>query len=696
MCCSRLSLVAMAVCAASSCGQLTSYVESDESALGRVVVYRNGIAYFERRAKVQGDALVLRVPHDKVDDFLKSLTVADATTGKPFPVSFPTRRAASKDGMAEMIIQLPEAARGEVVLSYITDSPAWKPSYRLVVDDDGAVRVQGWAIVDNTSGEDWQSVRLGVGSSSALSFRYDLRSVRLVHRERLSDQQRFAVAPPRGGSVHGSRRGKGGSNRVLGSLSDDEIPRPAGHPEAIQTADTGAPARENAPAVQAKTRAKLMQRSARQIQRMDKLAKDLRANKKQVMIRGYAQKGERNAQEKARDRANILRNELIRRGVAPARLKIQADGVVTGKSAGVDLVEQDQSPTDDQTKPVAVAGPIGESHFESVNTMTVGRGTSALVSILDGKTHGEVVYLYDPSARRGNTRFAFKSVRFKNPTDSTLESGPVTVYGNTRFVGEGLSEPIPPRATAFVPYAMDRQILVQTTTDAADKISRLITVQRGVLTAEVQHIKRTQMEVSNRGATAASVYIRHRIADGWTLVKGPELSEKMGEAHLFRVQLEGGESKTLVIEEATPMRRTVDLRSDTGLTLVRAYLTGSQSDSSFGASMRGLLKIHREVSNVREKIAGTRAQIEEYRERIDELHRQIVHLKLVKTRGGKLMRHLQAKMREVSERLQTATIAIVDLQEQLTMGRIQFQDGIAELSLARRVTDTKSPKSPSS
>ncbi len=77
---------------ASGCAtQATTFVDSDDSALGRVVVYRNGIAYYERKAHVVGTHLTLTVPADKVDDFLKSLTVADAVTGDALPVSFPTR-----------------------------------------------------------------------------------------------------------------------------------------------------------------------------------------------------------------------------------------------------------------------------------------------------------------------------------------------------------------------------------------------------------------------------------------------------------------------------------------------------------------------------------------------------------------------------------------------------------------------------
>ncbi len=100
---------------ASGCAtQATTFVDSDDSALGRVVVYRNGIAYYERKAHVVGTHLTLTVPADKVDDFLKSLTVADAVTGDALPVSFPTRGAAEADlyhRLAGLEAQLPPGHR---------------------------------------------------------------------------------------------------------------------------------------------------------------------------------------------------------------------------------------------------------------------------------------------------------------------------------------------------------------------------------------------------------------------------------------------------------------------------------------------------------------------------------------------------------------------------------------------------------
>ena len=86
--------------------------------------------------------------------------------------------------------------------------------------------------------------------------------------------------------------------------------------------------------------------------------------------------------------------------------------------------------------------PIGTSHFESTIPMTVARGTSAMVSILSTSTEGQVVFFYDPESARGNMAFPFRAIRIRNPTDSVLESGPVTVFGEGKFIGEGLCDPI--------------------------------------------------------------------------------------------------------------------------------------------------------------------------------------------------------------------------------------------------------------
>src|SRR5258705_2354462 len=131
------------------------------AALGKVVVYRNGVAYFERYAALHGSQLKLRVPSERLDDLLKSLTVVDARSGKPVPVSFPTLEHVGDQ--VEIAIQLPKPAPTDLKISYVTESPAWKPSYRLKLSKKGPARLEAWAVVDNVSGADWDRVTAGVG-----------------------------------------------------------------------------------------------------------------------------------------------------------------------------------------------------------------------------------------------------------------------------------------------------------------------------------------------------------------------------------------------------------------------------------------------------------------------------------------------------------------------------------------------------
>jgi hypothetical protein len=706
----RAFLLVATLATAVSCGH--DYVKVDALALGRVVVYRNGVAYFERRARLQGDELSLSVPRDKVDDFLKSLTVKDAKSGKSLPVSFPSP-GAEHGGMIDMKIKLSNAPSTDVILTYITDAPAWKPSYRVVIGDDGKVKLESWAIVDNTSGENWNDVLVGVGSSSALSFRYDLWSIRSVHRQTLASQQQFALAPPRGASPYTDTK----QGTLITELGDDDIPRPTTHPEAEawnedlsgSYADSVSESVERSYSVEsvtmggmqagsvatdppapskaeiehaAREKARLNRIRKKRVQgqqRVKQLADSLKASGRKVRIEGNAGPGE--TRSRGLDRANVLRNQLIDQGVPPAQLEVQAIDSEEGRPAGVRLIAEQQETGADGKPMKTDESPVGESHFQSATPMSVQRGSSVMVSIVNDETNGEVVYLYDAESTRGNNRYAFKAVRLKNPTKNTLETGPVTVYGEGRFVGEGLTDPIPPEATALVPFALDRQVIVETDHSMADQIASLVTLQRGVLTAEVQHIRKTALKLTNRMRKPVTVYVRHTVQDGWKLVDSPELFERLGHAHLFPIELDGGETREIAISEATPLTKTLDLRSPAALDMVQVFLSSAAaSDADFAGKMKELLVLNKAMADHQQAISSLRERMGDYRVRMDELHVQIVTLKKVKS-GGTLLRHLNKKMKEISDRVQNATIDLVGHQEKLMLARIKFQDAVAELTI---------------
>src|SRR5580658_6200520 len=132
------------------------------------------------------------------------------------------------------------------------------------------------------------------------------------------------------------------------------------------------------------------------------------------------------------------------------------------------------------------------------------------------------------------------------------------------------------------------------------------------------------------------------------------------------------------------MARTLDLRSPVGIDMVRLYLSAPNQDATYAETLGRLLKLHEELQQHEEEIENLRQRGDEYRVRLDELHGQIVSLRETKA-GGAVLQHLEAKMKEISQRVEENTIAIVDLKEKGMVARVRFQDGLSELTLGGAV-----------
>ena len=59
-------------------------------------------------------------------------------------------------------------------VAYLTETPVWKTTYRLVLDEDKAPYLLGWAIVENQTSQDWRNVKLSLVSGRPISFTMDL------------------------------------------------------------------------------------------------------------------------------------------------------------------------------------------------------------------------------------------------------------------------------------------------------------------------------------------------------------------------------------------------------------------------------------------------------------------------------------------------------------------------------------------
>lgn len=87
------------------------------------------------------------------------------------------------------------AGTRQLFASYMTPAAVWKSSYRLLFGAQGDPTLEGWAIIDNTSGDDWSNVRLSVVSGKPVSFITKLYEPRYVQRPGAELAENQAAAP---------------------------------------------------------------------------------------------------------------------------------------------------------------------------------------------------------------------------------------------------------------------------------------------------------------------------------------------------------------------------------------------------------------------------------------------------------------------------------------------------------------------
>jgi hypothetical protein len=98
-----------------------------------------------------------------------------------------------------------------LLVSYISEVPVWKSTYRIVIPNEGKPLLQGWAIVDNTVGEDWKKVELSLVAGAPQSFVQELSQpyytrrpvVGLPQNAMITPQTHEATMEPQTGVING-------------------------------------------------------------------------------------------------------------------------------------------------------------------------------------------------------------------------------------------------------------------------------------------------------------------------------------------------------------------------------------------------------------------------------------------------------------------------------------------------------------
>jgi hypothetical protein len=131
----------------------------------------------------------------------------------------------------------------EVRVGYVVENPVWKTSYRLVLSSkkDGKPMLQGWAVVDNSSEEDWKDVRMALVSGRPISFQMDLYQPLYVPRPVVEPELFASLRPP---TYQGAME-KPGAGMAAGGFGAGGTMALGGPPPAPPGADRARKAGEN-------------------------------------------------------------------------------------------------------------------------------------------------------------------------------------------------------------------------------------------------------------------------------------------------------------------------------------------------------------------------------------------------------------------------------------------------------------------
>lgn len=147
-----------------------------------------------------------------------TVSFEDAGIQKRIANAIAAVRKASDTSFRTVRITTSAQTQRTVDLSYVVAAPVWKAAYRIVPADGGKYRVQGWAVLENGTGDDWNNVKLTLSSSNPVALKQ--RLLDMYWR----DRREVPIMLP-GGSINPMVDGApgGGADQAMNEVSDAAI-----------------------------------------------------------------------------------------------------------------------------------------------------------------------------------------------------------------------------------------------------------------------------------------------------------------------------------------------------------------------------------------------------------------------------------------------------------------------------------------
>jgi hypothetical protein len=499
-----------------------------------------------------------------------------------------------------MTVSTTGAGARDLMVSYLSEVPVWKSTYRIVLPTQKERTagekplLQGWAVVDNTVGEDWNNVELSLVAGAPQSFIQPLSQPQYLRRPSVGLPQGFQLSPQThesalsegaasptiaaGGPSESSTRGN--LSGILVDSSGAVIPDvkvTISGPTGTKTESTNQDGQFLFPLLSpgyywvSAERSGFRKAFVRQVEVVTGKTSNLRvgmqsgAATETVEVAGNTVTVDTMSASAASNLTDKFYSSVpVDRGVSG--VFYGSPGVTAGGGTGSFQSEYGKSTggivggTGMENLYVADGTNISDGGFGGVGVfsrvygnvpsmardlgdlfeyklshpVTIAKNQSALVPILQARVEADLVTVWNANS------IPLRALWLDNSSGLTLDNGSFTVLDDGAFAGQGLLSHIKPGEKRILSYAADLGLHVDSeSSDANQQPVTKVVIKKGVMTQTSEAQSSITYTVRNEDPKVKTVVIEHPARSGWTLEdKGPQPEETSANFHRFRLKVE--------------------------------------------------------------------------------------------------------------------------------------------------------------
>lgn len=593
-------------------------LESFLSALrGARVQVRNGPAITSGRLLSVEEKITKRPPNEDIKTLELSI-MTDAGEVRNFPVTpalgiqvadrdlseeigryLNLVGSARNQDLRRMTISTAGAGDRNIFVSYISEVPVWKSTYRILLPTkaDAKPLLQGWAIVDNTVGEDWKDVELSLVAGAPQSFIQELSKPYYTRRPVVALPGMAMLTPQ-------THEGTMAEEKE----AESNMPPPPPPPPA--------PASSPAPG-------------------------------KPAFIGGMAGK----AVSKKAYPAEYGRNAG---SVADAMESYESTVTAEGQDLG-DLFE-----------------------YNLKEKVTILKNRSALVPIINAHIEAEKVTLWSAAVPR-----PLRALWITNSSGLTLDSGAFNVVESNAFAGEGLIDPLKPKERRLLSYALDQAVRVDRKDEMESRPVTRLRIARGVMIQTSERRDHQTYSIRNSDTQARDVVIEHPVRSGWKLANDVKPEETSASTYRFRVKAAPGATTTLKVDEVEPLEQRVAVSNITGDQI--AYLaSGRVIKPEVEQALRRILEQKNQIAGIEQQLQTKKSQIEAIDKDQQRLRENMKALKGSPEEKALLQRYTK-ELNDQEDQLQAARAEIKSLEGKHNDAKAQLDRMVMDLTLDEKL-----------